>query len=118
METWTDGIAYQEGDHACLKPTREAGRITVTVGGVGYVLMDGTNESELFAAYGDPLLERKAFLEVCQALDLSGGQHHAVREKRRSALFEERKRRYGFGSLLDRLRGPEKTVEITTSCCC
>ena len=51
METWTDGIAYKEGDHACLKPTREAGRITVTVGGVGYVLMDGTNESELFAAY-------------------------------------------------------------------
>ena len=79
--------------------------------------MDGTNESELFAAYSDPLLERKAFLEVCQALDLSGGQHHAAREKRRSTLFEERTR-YGFGPLLDRLRRPEKTVEITTSRCC
>jgi len=51
METWTDGISSQAGDYACLKPTREAGRISVTVGGVGYVLMDGANESELFAAY-------------------------------------------------------------------
>jgi len=51
METWTDGIAYQEGNHARIKQTRERGRITVTVGGVGYVLMVGTNESELFAAY-------------------------------------------------------------------
>jgi hypothetical protein len=47
----TDGIAYQEGDHSRLKHTREIGRITVTVGGVVYALMDGTNESELFAAY-------------------------------------------------------------------
>jgi hypothetical protein len=42
---------YQEGDHARLKPTREARRIRVTVRGVGYVLMDGPNKSELFAAY-------------------------------------------------------------------
>jgi len=42
---------YQVGDHTRLKPTRETGRITVTVGRVVYVLMDGTNESELFAAY-------------------------------------------------------------------
>ncbi len=42
---------YQEGDYARLKPTRKVGRITVTVRGVGYVLMDGTNESEFFAAY-------------------------------------------------------------------
>jgi hypothetical protein len=51
METRTDGISYQERDHACIKHTRERGRITVTVGRVVYVLMDGTNESELFAAY-------------------------------------------------------------------
>ena len=44
---------YQEGDHARLKPARENGRITVTVGRVVYVLMDGTNESELFAAYAE-----------------------------------------------------------------
>ena len=42
---------YQEGDHTRLKPTLERGRITVTVRGVGYVLMDGLNKSELFAAF-------------------------------------------------------------------
>ena len=53
MESRTDGISYQEGGHAHIKHTRERGRITVTVGGVGYLLMDGTNESELFAAYAE-----------------------------------------------------------------
>src|SRR5258707_10455325 len=51
METRTEGISYQERDHACIKHTRERGSITVTVGSVVSVLMDGTNESELFAAY-------------------------------------------------------------------
>jgi len=51
MERRAGGISYQEGGHAHIKHTRERGRITVTVGGVGYVLMDGPNESELFAAY-------------------------------------------------------------------
>jgi hypothetical protein len=51
MKSRTDGISYQEGGHAHIKHTRERGRITVTVGGVGYLLRDGTNESELFAAY-------------------------------------------------------------------
>lgn len=51
MERRAGGISYQEGGHAHIKHTRERGRITVTVGGVGYVLMEGTNESELFAAY-------------------------------------------------------------------
>jgi hypothetical protein len=53
METRIDGIASQESDHACLKHTRERGRITVTIGGVVYVLMDGPNKSELFAAYAE-----------------------------------------------------------------
>ena len=34
-----------------IKCTREIGRINATVEGVVYVLMDDTNESELFAAY-------------------------------------------------------------------
>jgi hypothetical protein len=42
---------YQEGDHARLKPILETGRIIVTVGRVVYVLMDGPNTSEFFAAY-------------------------------------------------------------------
>ncbi len=44
---------YQEGDHARLKPTLETGRIIVTVGRVVYVLMNGPNKSELFAAYSE-----------------------------------------------------------------
>ena len=51
METRTDSISYREGDHVRIKPTRARERISATVGGVVYVLMDGTNESELFAAY-------------------------------------------------------------------
>ena len=53
METNTDGTCFQEGDHVRLKHTRVRGRITVTVGGVVSVLMEGTNESELFAAYAE-----------------------------------------------------------------
>ena len=49
MEARTDSISYREGDHVRIKPTRE--RISATVGGVVYVLMDGAKESELFAAY-------------------------------------------------------------------
>ncbi len=44
---------YQEGDHARLKPIPETGRIIVTVGRVVYVLMDGPNKSDLFAAYSE-----------------------------------------------------------------
>ena len=51
METGTEGISSQEEDRARIKHMREQGRITVTVGGVVYVLTEGTSESELFAAY-------------------------------------------------------------------
>ena len=51
METGTDGISSSEEDRARIKHIREQGTITVTVGGVVYVLMEGTSESELFAAY-------------------------------------------------------------------
>jgi hypothetical protein len=50
MEIRTDSISYREGgSRAYQAHTRE--RISATVGGVVYVLMDGANESELFAAY-------------------------------------------------------------------
>jgi hypothetical protein len=51
MEPGTDGISSQERDRARIKHIREQGRIIVTVGGVVYVLMEGTNESELFTVY-------------------------------------------------------------------
>ena len=53
METGTDGISSQEEDRARIKHIREQGRITVTVRGIVYVLMKGTSESELFAAYAE-----------------------------------------------------------------
>ncbi len=51
METKAYGTFLQEGDYMRIKCTREIGRINATVGGIVYVLMDGTNESELFASY-------------------------------------------------------------------
>ena len=51
METSTDGAAAQERDHERPRRTRERGRIIVTIGEAVYVLMEGTNQGELFAAY-------------------------------------------------------------------
>ena len=51
METSTDGAAAQAREYERPRRTREAGRIIVTVGGVVYVLMEGINQSELFAAF-------------------------------------------------------------------
>ena len=51
MKNRIDGLSSQEGNRARIKRIREQGRITVTVRGVVSVLMDGANESELFAAY-------------------------------------------------------------------
>ena len=53
METNTDGTCFQERDHVRIKRTGEIRRIDTTDGGVVYVLMDGTNESELFEACVD-----------------------------------------------------------------
>ena len=53
METNADVTSFQEGHHVCIERAGELRRINATGGGVVYVLMDGTNESELFAAYVD-----------------------------------------------------------------
>ena len=53
METRIDRITFLERDPAPIKYTRERGRITVIVGGDRYVLMDGSNKSEFFAAYSE-----------------------------------------------------------------
>jgi hypothetical protein len=53
METTAYGTYFQEGDHVRIKHTRQTGRINAIDGGVVYVLMDGTNESKVFAAYAD-----------------------------------------------------------------
>jgi hypothetical protein len=53
METNADGTCFQEGDHVRIKRTRETRRINATAGGVVYVLMNDTIESELFAGYVD-----------------------------------------------------------------
>jgi len=53
METNTEGIYFQEGDHMRVKRTGETGRVNATDGGVVYVLMDGTNETRLFSARAD-----------------------------------------------------------------
>ena len=53
METTPGGTYFQEGDHVRIKRTRQTGRINAIDGGVVYVLMDGTNESKLFAASAD-----------------------------------------------------------------
>ena len=51
METSIDGATSQERDHERPWRTPERGRIIVTVGGVVYVLMEGPNQSELFATF-------------------------------------------------------------------
>jgi hypothetical protein len=53
METTADGTYFQEGDHVRIKRTGQTGRVNAIDGGVIYVLMDGTNQSKLFAAYAD-----------------------------------------------------------------
>jgi hypothetical protein len=53
METTADGTYFQEGDHVRIKRTRQTGRINAIDGVVVYVLMEGTNESKLFAASAD-----------------------------------------------------------------
>jgi len=53
METNADGTYFQEEDHVRIKRTREARRINASAGGVVYVLMNDTIESELFASYVD-----------------------------------------------------------------
>ena len=53
MKPHGDGTYFQESDHVRIKRTGETGRINATDGGVVYVLMDGTNETKLFAAYVD-----------------------------------------------------------------
>ena len=60
METTADGTYFQEGDHVRIKRTGETGRVNATAGGVVYVLMDGTNESKLFAAY----IDKDAYIEL------------------------------------------------------
>ena len=60
METTADGTYFQEGDHVRIKRTGETGRVNATAGGVVYVLMDGTNESKLFAAY----IDNDAYIEL------------------------------------------------------
>jgi hypothetical protein len=53
MEINADGTPFQEGDHVRIKPVGDPRRIDATDGGVVYLLMDGINESELFAASVD-----------------------------------------------------------------
>ncbi|GAC1361608.1 MAG: hypothetical protein NVS2B12_41960 [Ktedonobacteraceae bacterium] len=53
METTVDGTFFQEDDRVRVKSTGETGRVNAIAGGVIYVIMDGTNESRLFAAYVD-----------------------------------------------------------------
>ena len=53
METNADGTYFQEGDHVRIKRTRETGRINAADGGVVYVIMDETNETNLFSARAD-----------------------------------------------------------------
>ena len=53
MQMHAEGSYLQEGDHVRIKRTRQTGRINAIDGGIVYVLMDGTNESKLFAAYAD-----------------------------------------------------------------
>ncbi len=53
METNADGTYFQEGDHVRIKRTRETRRINASAGGVVYVLMNDTIESELFSSYVD-----------------------------------------------------------------
>lgn len=73
METTTDGTFFQEGDHVRLKHTTETGRINATAGGVAYVLMDGTDESRIFAAYADA----DAAIELVAREDMGDG-HDAL----------------------------------------
>jgi len=68
METGTGGISYQEEHRARIERPRETGRVTAIIRGVVCVLMEGTNESELFAAY----VEKDAFyIELVTIVDAS-----------------------------------------------
>lgn len=60
METNINGTYFQEGDAVRIKRTGETGRINATDGGVVYVLMDETNETNVFSAYAD----EDAYIEI------------------------------------------------------
>ena len=60
METNADGTYFQEGDYVRTKRTGEQGRINAVDGGVVYVLMDVTSETQLFSAYVD----EDAYIEI------------------------------------------------------
>ena len=60
METNTEGTYFQEGDYVRIKRTGEQGRINAVDGGVVYVLMDVTDETQLFSAYVD----EDAYIEI------------------------------------------------------
>jgi hypothetical protein len=65
----------QEGDHVGIKRTGEIRRIDATDGGVVYVLMDGTNESELFAAYVDI---DAYFIELITIVENTNDNYHHI----------------------------------------
>ncbi len=60
METNADGTYFQEGDYVRIKRTGEQGRINAVDGGVVYVLIDVTEETQLFSAYVD----EDAYIEI------------------------------------------------------
>ncbi len=70
METGTGGTLYQEEHQARIERPRETGRVTAIVRGVMCVLMEGTTESELFAAYVEKDAFYIEFLTIEDATDL------------------------------------------------
>jgi hypothetical protein len=59
MEIHAEGTYFQEGDHVCIKRTRETGRVSATDGGLVYVRRDQTHEIRLFSA----LVQEDVFIE-------------------------------------------------------
>ena len=75
MGTYVDGTSFQERVHVRIKRAGEIRRIDATNGGVVYVLMDGTNESEHFAAYLD---KDTYFIELVTTVENINDHYHPI----------------------------------------
>ena len=71
----TDSPTFQEGDHVGIKRAGEIRRIATTDGGVVYVLMDGSDESELFAVYVDV---DAYFIELITIVEDTNDKYHHI----------------------------------------
>lgn len=75
MKTRADGTFFQVGDRVRLKQTGATGTIDAADGGVVYVVMDKTNEANVFSAAAD----EDASIELVLS-EADDQEHEALKE--------------------------------------